>query len=39
MHVITPISAERTIANMTARTAVGAGAPASAPDAAQTREG
>jgi hypothetical protein len=24
MHVITPISAERTIANMTARTAVGA---------------
>ena len=35
MHVITPLSAERTIANMTARTAVGA----SAPDAAQTREG
>ena len=27
MHVVTPIGAERTIANMTARTAVGAGAP------------
>ena len=39
MHVVTPISAERTIANMTARTAVGAVAPAGAPDAAQTREG